>query len=666
MKKKTLPILLLLAGLSAAALAGCGHEHTYSWKQSEDGATHWQECECGEKTEPIAHVDANSDEVCDDCGYNMHVHAPEWKSDADQHWKECECGDKTEEGPHKDENSDDKCDDCERAYFAVTFEMHDHGTAPAAQKVISGGTVKAPDAPADEDAIKFKGWFKDAKYETPFDFEKDTVEAATTIHAKWEEDETEGASKAHAYELTKDVDCLKPAKNSVTYFKYVAEAAGRYTVALGIGANSQNATFTTSVTGDAVYGKDHAESAIFDLEKDQTVYIMFTFLGEESEEATAGVSIGDTVDEPLPEDHFLDGLYENEDYTITITVDREKKTVTYYEVAYPFTYIGGSVDSIYFTIADEWSSTKYTVHHEDDGTYSVSTNGQKVATMRKYVAPTTPIALNAISGYYEPKEEATYGISELYIYASESETSTTVRYCQEGYYSNTDAEYDTEKNRLTFNYSTVVTINLAEDGSIANISVGGNVYERKGEAGTPIPSKLGIEEGSEYVGDNYEIRDMGYAQYFGTGFSAITITDFDGDTGTYTISIYDWQTDTDTIYKLTISEDGNTITLCDEDGEQIDTLAKFSYIYHEFPADGDEVAIAAIDFQKNSVYLYKIETAGWYAFTDVPDDVSIYYGLNENSPLVTYEAHLVGEDAVYLNEDAIVGVFMDETAAISF
>ncbi|MDE7296667.1 MAG: hypothetical protein K2N84_05315, partial [Clostridia bacterium] len=148
MKKKTLPILLLLAGLSAATFAACDHEHSYSWKHSEDGATHWQECECGEKTDPTAHVDANSDGNCDDCGFAMHVHAYDaWSSDAAKHWKECECGEKTEEGTHKDENSDDKCDDCARDYFAVTFAMHDHGTAPATQKVISGGTVKAPDAP---------------------------------------------------------------------------------------------------------------------------------------------------------------------------------------------------------------------------------------------------------------------------------------------------------------------------------------------------------------------------------------------------------------------------------------------------------------------------------------------------------------------------------------
>ncbi|MDE7295695.1 MAG: hypothetical protein K2N84_00355, partial [Clostridia bacterium] len=462
--------------------------------------------------------------------------------------------------------------------------------------------VKAPDAPADEDAIKFKGWFKDEEYKTPFDFEKDTIEAATTIHAKWEEDNTEGASKAHAYELTKDVDCLKPAKNSVTYFKYVAEAAGRYTVSLGAGANSQNATFTTSVTGDTVYGKDHAEEAYFDLEAEQTVYIAFTFLGEESEEATAGVMIGDTVDEPLPEDHFLGGLYENEDYTITITVDRETKTLTYYEVAYPFTYVGGSVDSIYFTIAGEGSSSKFTVHYEDDGTYSVSSNGYEVATMRKYVAPATPIALNAISGYYEPKEEATYGITELYIYASESETSTTVRYYQYGSYSNAEAEYDTEKNRLTFNYSTIVTLNLAEDGSVASISVGGSVYERKGDAGTPIPSRIDIEASSEYVGTTYQIQDFAYGQYFGN--YPITITDYDGTTGTYTVSVYVWVTDTNDVYKITVSADGETITLCDENGETIDTLTKFEYIYHEFPAAAQEISIADSDFQKNIVYLY--------------------------------------------------------------
>ncbi len=240
MKKRTLPILLLLAGISATALAACGHEHTYGWKNSADGKTHWQECECGEKINEGAHTDADTDGKCDVCEADVHVHSYEWKSNATKHWQECECEDKISEGDHADEDSDGKCDVCEadvhvhtyewqsdatkhwqececedkisegdhadedsdgkcdacaRDYFAVSFAMRGHGTAPEAQKIISGGLAVAPETPADDDAYKFKGWFKDTACTEAFDFGKDTIEKATTIYAKWEEDTTAGASK---------------------------------------------------------------------------------------------------------------------------------------------------------------------------------------------------------------------------------------------------------------------------------------------------------------------------------------------------------------------------------------------------------------------------------------------------------------------------------------
>ena len=42
-----------------------------------------------------------------------HSHGSEWKTDADNHWNECECGDKANVVAHTDENTDGKCDVCE-------------------------------------------------------------------------------------------------------------------------------------------------------------------------------------------------------------------------------------------------------------------------------------------------------------------------------------------------------------------------------------------------------------------------------------------------------------------------------------------------------------------------------------------------------------------------
>ena len=72
------------------------------------------------------------------------------------------------------------------AHYAVTFNMHDHGTAPAAQSVVEGGKVTKPADPS-ASGWDFVNWYKESTYDNVWDFNNDVVNAATEIHAKWTE-----------------------------------------------------------------------------------------------------------------------------------------------------------------------------------------------------------------------------------------------------------------------------------------------------------------------------------------------------------------------------------------------------------------------------------------------------------------------------------------------
>lgn len=69
-------------------------------------------------------------------------------------------------------------------YFTVFYNVHDHGTAPAEEKVESGKTAAKPEDPT-EDGWKFKGWYISDDYiGEPFDFTT-AITRDTTFHAKW-------------------------------------------------------------------------------------------------------------------------------------------------------------------------------------------------------------------------------------------------------------------------------------------------------------------------------------------------------------------------------------------------------------------------------------------------------------------------------------------------
>ncbi|MBR2385046.1 MAG: hypothetical protein IKA99_05535 [Clostridia bacterium] len=47
------------------------HDYGTTWKSDENN--HWKKCACGEETEKAEHEDGDSDDLCDECGYDMTV-----------------------------------------------------------------------------------------------------------------------------------------------------------------------------------------------------------------------------------------------------------------------------------------------------------------------------------------------------------------------------------------------------------------------------------------------------------------------------------------------------------------------------------------------------------------------------------------------------------------
>ena len=75
--------------------------------------------------------------------------------------------------------------------FAVTFNMHGHGTPVELQSIVSGGKVTEP-VTTDITGWDFGGWYKTyvaepESYSDAWDFANDVVSAATELHAKWTE-----------------------------------------------------------------------------------------------------------------------------------------------------------------------------------------------------------------------------------------------------------------------------------------------------------------------------------------------------------------------------------------------------------------------------------------------------------------------------------------------
>ncbi len=68
--------------------------------------------------------------------------------------------------------------------YAVNFSTGEDGPAVTAQTVVKGGKVTKPADPK-KTGYFFDGWYTTETYETEFDFANGTIDAATTLYAKW-------------------------------------------------------------------------------------------------------------------------------------------------------------------------------------------------------------------------------------------------------------------------------------------------------------------------------------------------------------------------------------------------------------------------------------------------------------------------------------------------
>ncbi len=147
-----------------------GEEHVHIWGNwFNNGAAHWKECYCGERTGGGAHtesgwiVDRNSTctatgakhTECTVCGVEMstgvvekiaHSYVNEWKLGKDTHYKACVCGDRIEEGWHTFTGKQ-PCSVCQTPYYTMGLKYgYDYYNAVDFFAVVMGiGTMTDTD-----------------------------------------------------------------------------------------------------------------------------------------------------------------------------------------------------------------------------------------------------------------------------------------------------------------------------------------------------------------------------------------------------------------------------------------------------------------------------------------------------------------------------------------
>ena len=87
------------------------HTHEQGTELHHDSTGHWTQCECGEKSEVIAHTFDKNEKDNEShwkecvCGETQdvvsHEYGSNWKKDNESHWKECSCGAISEKGSHE-------------------------------------------------------------------------------------------------------------------------------------------------------------------------------------------------------------------------------------------------------------------------------------------------------------------------------------------------------------------------------------------------------------------------------------------------------------------------------------------------------------------------------------------------------------------------------------
>ena len=279
MKKSTklLSILLLVGslGMGAGALTGCDkigsildslkpdssveqHEHTFSEQWTYDETEHWHAATCehsDEKTDVGAHVDANKDLRCDQCGYELSEPVVEYDVSFDLNGHggatnpatvKTVNGKITAPAQPTDENwvflgwtlpdSDvvldlgtyeftasvtlkAKWEEKKVEEYTVSFNLNGHGVAMESVTTVNG-QIKAPEAPED-DNYDFGGWYDNAECTgSAIDFASKKFTAETTLYAKWvERDIVAEVNCAEVFEINATLSLFNDRIKSAVVYK---------------------------------------------------------------------------------------------------------------------------------------------------------------------------------------------------------------------------------------------------------------------------------------------------------------------------------------------------------------------------------------------------------------------------------------------------------------
>ena len=148
--------------------------------------------------------------------------------------------------------------------YTVTFDANGHGTAPAAQTVLSGTTATKPTDPT-VSGWTFEGWYKEAACTNAFDFAT-PITGDITLYAKWTEKNDDGDEPPVPVTYTVTFDAnghgTAPAAQTVESGKTATKPADPTASGWSFGGWYKEAActnafdFSTPITGDiTLYAK---------------------------------------------------------------------------------------------------------------------------------------------------------------------------------------------------------------------------------------------------------------------------------------------------------------------------------------------------------------------------------------------------------------------------
>lgn len=545
----------------------------------------------------------------------------------------------------------------------VAFDMKGHGNAIADKEVQVGKKVSAPANPTTDDDVEFDGWFADSDCTQAFDFDT-AITVATTLYAKWAPTLPKLILDGQKLVTFGTADVLE--------FVFTAPQKGRYVLSSG-NSNTDNCYYTTDMEEDTdvFYGAGYdSDKKYFDLQQGKSIIVTLYRTSSIGNDAKVCLLVNISDNEPFPAEGWVSGVYS--DGTYTLEFNREEKIVTWNGNRLPVTYIGGTVDSVYFTITlSSTVSQDYVIRQTAEDTLAFSKLGsgntqQLLGTLTRKI-PKELIAIEKFGGVYTPAGAGITDngktITEIGIYATGNGYMRTASATTDYALGSQGSYFDQEENELYFgNYQ--ITVNLDADGSVESINVkniavakgSAVVYNRTKDTPVELPKVLPVKDSVKYIGRYYMYERSNamshtFSDAYGNTASPI-INGYDADAETYAITY----SGTDLQWKVV--EDGADISVeVYKAGALYDTLTPI--VYRNLVADGTEQVLLTSDFKLEKFYYFRVTKAANYQFTLDHSVAQIYYDLESyNLTPADWSKSIYGSGATELQAGAIVAVYI--------